>query len=282
MSYNRGMWEALGRLRAQAVVEARLQAHWAVQAIAAAGDGWIERRADDSHTAMTWDGQRLVGAVASSGLAIGLAVDSLTLVALRGGEAVASLPLVERTLADAVAWADAQHAAAAGAPIRGIAVRSYDMPEHPIRNGATFTADRASLGELAAWYAIGAEVLRDVAAEPGAAPLLVWPHHFDLGTIVFLDPPGEHARQIGAGMSPGDGSYAEPYFYVTPYPIPEGVQWPALAGGGIWRRQGWTGAVLTRSVLVAVGDAPTRRTRAHEFVRSAIAGSRHVIASSAK
>jgi hypothetical protein len=227
---------------------------------------------------MRWDGQRLVGEAAPSGLAIGLAVESLTLVALRGSEVVASLLLVERTLADAVAWTDAQHAAAAGTPVRGIAVRSYDMPVHPVRNGATFTADRASLGELAAWFAIGAEVLRDVAAEPGAVPLLVWPHHFDLGTIVFLDPPGEHARQIGVGLSPGNGSYAEPYFYVTPHPIADGVQWPELAGGGVWRREGWTGAVLTASKLVAAGDASARRASAHEFLTSAMTGSRAVIA----
>src|SRR5262245_23535607 len=104
------MWEALGRVGGPGVVEARLQAHWAVQAIAAAGDGWIAHRSDDSHTAMTWKEQRLVGETAPSGLAIGLAVDSLTLVAARGNETVASLPLVERTLAEAVAWADGQHA----------------------------------------------------------------------------------------------------------------------------------------------------------------------------
>jgi hypothetical protein len=226
---------------------------------------------------MRWDGHRLVGDAAPSGLAIGLEIESLTLVAVRGGGVVASLPLVERTLADAVAWADAQHAAAAGAAVRAIAVRNYDMPEHPVRNGAAFTADRASLGELAAWYAVGDELLRDVAAEPGAVPLRVWPHHFDLGTIVFLDAPGEHARQIGVGLSPGDGSYAEPYFYVTPYPIADGAQWPELAGGGVWRREGWTGAVLTASKLVAAADASARQARARDFLASALAGSRAMI-----
>jgi hypothetical protein len=277
-SYNRGMWEALGHLGTPAIVEARLQAHWAVQVIAAAGDGWIVHRSDDSHTAMMWDGGRLVGATAPSGLAIALEVERLTLVASRAGQTVASLPLVERTLIEALAWADAQHASAAGAQLRGIAVRSYDMPDHPVRGGATFTADRASLGELAAWYAAADEVLRDVAAERGATPLLVWPHHFDLGAIVFLDPPSEHARQIGAGLSPGDRYYAEPYFYVTPYPIADGAQWPALAGGGVWRREGWTGAILTTSALVAAGDGAARRASAREFLGSALAGSRALIA----
>src|SRR5262249_4520783 len=138
-----------------------------------------------------------------------------------------------------------------------------------------FPAARAWLGELGGWFASGGAGLRDV-----AAPFLVWPHHFDLGTIVFLDPPGEHARQIGVGMSPGDGSYAEPYFYVTPFPIADGVPWPPLAGGGVWRRQGWKGAVLTASVLVAAGDASARRGHAREFLSSALAGARHVIASS--
>src|SRR5262249_59938320 len=96
-SYNRGMWESLGRLGGAAIVEARLQAHWAVQAIAAAGDGWIAHRSDDSHTAMRWDGQWLVGEVAPSGLAIGLAIESLALVAVRGDETLASAPLPRPT-----------------------------------------------------------------------------------------------------------------------------------------------------------------------------------------
>jgi hypothetical protein len=273
------MWDLLGCSSASALVEARLQAHWAVQVIAAAGDGWLAKREDDSHTAMTWDPAlgALLGEPAPSGLAVGVAIETLSLVAVRDGKSIAALPLVDRTLADALAWADGQHASAAGTPTRGIAVRTYDMPEAPVRAGAAFTADRGALGELAAWYAIGVEALRDVVSGPGAVPLRVWPHHFDLGTIMFLDRAGDHARQIGAGLSPGDGSYAEPYFYITPYPIAEAAHWAPLAGGGVWHREGWTGAVLTASVIVAAKDADARRTLVGEFVDSAIAGARAVI-----
>ena len=88
----------------------------------------------------------------------------------------------------------------------------------------------------------------------GLGPIRIWPHHFDLGAIL----PGT----IGVGLSPGDAYYAEPYFYVTPpSPIDRG---PAIAGGGFWRTDGWTGAVLLAS---AAG-------RPEAFVESALAAMR--------
>ena len=266
------MWELLGRIDGTTLVQARLQAHWAVQAIAAAADGWLAHREDDSHTAMTWEPQRgaLLGEAAPSGLAVALVLDSLTLIAVHGKDEVAALPLGGCTLTEALAWVDGQHAAAASATPRGIAVRRYDMPAHLVGSGSAFTVDREALAELAAWYAIGAEALHRIVVEP----LRVWPHHFDLGTIVFLDPPGEQARQIGAGLSPGDGSYAEPYFYITPYPVATGTDWPALAGGGLWRHESWTGAVLTASALIANAD---RRASANAFLTSALLGARAVV-----
>lgn len=248
----------------ESLAAARVEAHWAVQVIAAAADRWIARRDDDSHTAMTWIGDRrmLRGEAAPSGLAIGLVLDELALVALRGADAIATLPLAGERLAGAMAWADRQHAGAAGEPPRGIHARDYDMPARP---DAPFARDRDALAELAGWYSRGHGALSQL------GPLHVWPHHFDLGTIVFLDPPGEHARQIGAGLSPGDRYYAEPYLYVTPYPIADGGSWPPLDGGGVWRHEGWTGAVLTATAIAAGGDPGA-------FVRSAIEGARSVIA----
>ena len=56
-------------------------------------------------------------------------------------------------------------------------------------------------------------------------------------------------RTVGAGLSPGDGSYAEPYYYVTPYPYPQGPFFTTKKVGA-WHTDGWVGAVLTASELI--------------------------------
>jgi len=267
-------WSRLGAVTAPRLAAARLELHWAAQVLCAAADGWIDHAADDSHTSMTWDSslRALVGARAPSELALALAVDSFELLALRGAATASRFALAGSTLGDALAWADREEATAASAAPRAIAARTYDMPAHAVSSGGTFTRDADALGELGAWYGAGMLALAGV----GGIPLRVWPHHFDLGTIVYLDQPGERAPQIGVGLSPGDSYYAEPYFYLTPYPIRDGAAFAPLAAGGFWRREGWTGAVLTASALLAA-DASGRAARAASFLESALAASRAVI-----
>ena len=76
--------------------------------------------------------------------------------------------------------------------------------------------------------------------------------------MVAHDDP-EEARSVGVGMTPGDGGYPEPYFYVTPWPYPNPEVLPRLATGS-WHTEGWTGAVLTGTEALA-GEVE-ERTRA--------------------
>jgi hypothetical protein len=99
-----------------------------------------------------------------------------------------------------------------------------------------------------------------------------WPHHFDLAALHVLDPEKdpEEARSVGAGLSPGDESYAEPYFYVSPWPAPEPAALPALPGGAHWHTDGFTSAVLSSSAIVDGGPVETQRERT-EAVLDALA-----------
>src|SRR5262249_51944288 len=136
-----------------------------------------------------------------------------------------------------------------------------DMPESPIRGGGRFLGPSAELAELARWYDRGLDVL----ASAPATPIRIWPHHFDLGSIIYLDAATD-GRQIGLGLSPGDKYYAEPYFYVTPSPTPKDARSAELPSG-TWRREGWTGAVLRGSEISAGADPKT-------FLHAAIAAAR--------
>ncbi len=272
-------WLRLGSPAPTALVDARIQLHWAAQVIAAVADRWIAPQADDSHTNMEWrrDPRALVGHATATGSRIGLRLADATLLYVGEGERVgATLRLEGKTLAEALAWADARVAQAAGERPHGIAARDYDMPAHAVSAGAAFSPAGAAHEELSRWVADADRLLREVAAaEPHATPIRCWPHHFDIGGIAYLGADAAPtAPQIGFGLSPGDGYYAEPYFYVTPHPIRESARFPALAGRGHWRTTGFVGAILTGSAVVASGD---QLAGAKDFFASALAAARAVI-----
>ena len=79
------------------------------------------------------------------------------------------------------------------------------------------------------------------------SPLVLWPHHFDLGFMWFNDPAqhDEHTdAHLNFGFSPGDEKIARPYFYVYGWeeargyltdvaPAPEHWTWEAEAFTGL-------------------------------------------------
>lgn len=268
-----------GQLPSTELQDARVQLHWAAQVLSAAADRWLPPQPDDSHSNMEWlpEPGALVGNAMPSGLRLALALRGFELRAVRGDRTIAALPLMGHTLADAMQWADMQIASAAGGPSRGMQARDYDMPEHPVRAaGGAFSPDSAALAELAGWFTHADVVLREVVARQRCAvPVRVWPHHFDAGSISYLDEPGPSSRQIGFGLSPGDHYYEQPYFYVTAFPLPSTPHFPPLAAGGFWREQApFIGAVLLGSGVAAAAD-PLFASRS--FLETAIAASRTLL-----
>lgn len=51
-------WQRLGSTPPAQLAPARLQAHWAAQVLAAAGETFVPATPDTGHTAMTWDAPR--------------------------------------------------------------------------------------------------------------------------------------------------------------------------------------------------------------------------------
>lgn len=75
-------------------------------------------------------------------------------------------------------------------------------------------------------------------------------------------------------MTPGDAGYAEPYWYVTPWPYPRAELLTPLDAGQ-WHLEDWTGGVLTRADTIATDD---RRARVLGFLRQAEAAARAALA----
>lgn len=264
---------------AAGLTHARNRLHWAAQIPASIGYTFARPEADWSHTSLTGrfvdDAYVLVSWPAEdiAGMRAGLRLHDVTLLAFDAAHVpIATFALEGTTLEDGYAWLAAQvqrHGAPAAKPL----VRpDHELPHDDVADGAPFTFERPACRALADWYACAEHTLRVVVPRyPEASPIRCWPHHFDLATLLTLDPEcdPEVARSIGAGFVPGDSSYGEPYFYVTPWPYPEAPKLPMLEGGH-WHEEGWFGAVLPGSELLDAGDAPEQVAYLLQFLESAI------------
>jgi hypothetical protein len=283
-------WKPLRRRPAGGLTDARLQAHWAVQTIAAVGKVMVPPREDWSHTAMTWLDPlgMLAGGFTRHGYRVAVRPRDLCLAVLDADDAVEwSLELDGKTLAEAVAWLT-ETLTLQGEPPPPLDPYRDDLPEHPVGRGEPFRLDEPALfADLARWFGNAAQLLTVLAGHTlGAGTVRCWPHHFDIATLILLDaddPDPETARSINVGLSPGDGSYDEPYFYIAPWPAPRDVEKEALAGGGLWHTEDFIAAVLPASRLPDLEPVgPDRRAQeqaeqVYAYLRTAMAACRALL-----
>jgi hypothetical protein len=269
-------WQRLGALAPAALGPAREALHHAVQIVAAAGETFIAHEDDTSHTALVWmEGQAALAGREIPGrwpCRLAVRVHDLTLLLVdRQGAPHAALALEARTPAEASVWAaEALRNHSHGEHGHALVHPGFEIPGRVAR----FAAPDEALAELARWYAnadleLGAFARRTL----GAGPVLCWPHHFDIASLVSLTPP----RTVGVGLSPGDAEIPEPYLYVTHYPPSTGAALPPLDAGG-WHTKAWLGAVLRGSELVAAGDARAQPSLWRRFVSGAVDASKKLAA----
>ena len=277
-------WENLGAVDPRELTDARLQLHWAAQAAAAVGRQLVPHQPDFGEQSFQWlAGPRaLAQGIVEGRFRSAVRPSPAALLLLdENGATLAELPLEGRTLDAAYEWVRAEVERLLGRPLEQPLERpGEDFPAHPVGCGAPFSSAGPAFAEVGRYFADADRVLRALAnRNPGASPVRCWPHHFDLATLILLeetDP--EKARSIGVGLSPGDGSIAEPYFYVLPWPAPATHALPGLAGGGRWQTAGWVGAVLEASTFTNAGSNGSQARRVEDFLDSAVAGSRRLLA----
>jgi hypothetical protein len=265
-------------------VDARLQLHHAAQIMVSSAISYLPAKADDSHTNMEWlpDLRALAinVLVPATQFRFALRTEDLTLLSLAGGTLRSSFPLDGRTVTEALQWTVSELTREGLAPERLTTKKHYEIPAHPVAGGATYRlGDGSAFRELANAYDDANMVASAVQARtPSASDVRCWPHHFDLATLITLQPGGQgNARTIGVGLSPGDDSYAEPYFYVTPYPSPPAADLPRLPAGH-WHIKGWVGATLPTSELTQAATGDDQEAVVTAYVDAALVECRRALA----
>lgn len=115
-------------------------------------------------------------------------------------------------------------AAVAGVP-PGRDSGTYD-PVTAWRPDAPLAVDAGAAATLAAWFDLGTAALGRLTAElDDAAPITLWPEHFDVATT---------AGEVNYGASPGDDDHPRPYLYVGP--------WLPRTGDPFWNEP-WGGSI---------------------------------------
>ncbi|MGH6848532.1 MAG: DUF5996 family protein [Methylocella sp.] len=271
-------WRPLRGIDQRRLSAARLQAHHAVQWLARAARAYVPSQKDDSHTNLGWDNS-LDGFTThrlKKGIHLGLKIADLALV-LHGDETTArmqSFSLNGHTDAQARLWLGAQ-LGARGLDTRALDAPSpYELPAHAVTQGAAYgVADAAdTFLELSAWFA-NAEFLlvrvqrQMIGRKLSASDVRCWPHHFDLATLAsFPARDADVTAYVGAGLSPGDAYYDEPYFYVSVYPQPDSTALPSLPKPGHWHTHEFTAAIAPAHEIVA---ANSQKAVADEFLKAA-------------
>ncbi len=263
---NKPHWRPFRGIDRGQLHEARLQSHYAVQWLARVARAYIPPQPDDGHTSLLWE-DGLDGFVThplTDGARLSLQISTLTL-AVHGDEQGngQSVSLIGRSNKEVRQWLGEQ-LAVRGIDARGLDAPSpYEIPEHAIADGAAYGPARlaGALAELAAWYA-NADVLlgrvrdRMTGLTLAASPVCCWPHHFDLATLTTLPTRhGDMMGSIGAGFSPGDQYYDEPYFYVSVYPEPDPTTLPLLPAMGHWHTREFTAGIKLAHNILAATDA---------------------------
>ena len=273
-------WEPVESIPLEELVKTREQLHHAIQAIAAAGKYLIPNRSDDSHTSLHWNenDQAFEGESISldPSLRVGLRPSDLSFYLTDSKSGIQSeFTLNNKTLGQGFSWMSEQ-LKNTGLDISDLNLKlHYEIPSKTFSPDQPFKISQPNyFNTLSLYYANATSILSAIKSVlPEASEIRLWPHHFDIATLLTLDKDksAEEARSIGIGFSPGDEGYEEPYFYLTPWPYPriQDINFPELSAGN-WHTEGWVGAILS------VSDIIHRRTSNGLLLIFLIAGFPHV------
>ncbi len=257
-------------------VVARQQLHQAIQIPAAVARSFLPYRQDDSHASLDWLSRPKALASQwighSSRYRLALRFEDFTLLWLDGNlQIMGAYALHDRTFSDCLAWTAYWLEVIGFSPADFQWKLPYALPDYATDQGKRFSYDpEGAFDELAHYFSLVDALLRaNINNRKDASPVRCWPHHFDLSTLITLQPhqDPEKIRSVSAGLSPGDAFYPEPYAFITPWPYPEASEelLPDLGEGSFWHRHEWVGVVLPAKAIAKKESQAAQRARLQTF-----------------
>ena len=271
-------WIKLNSFSIEEIAEARKQLHQAAQLPAIAGRCLNPKDSGDNFASLIWNKNnnwltsQILG---ESELRTALNVSEFELLVInKQNELVNSLNLNSKTYDDAFKWLTDKLSQRGFDPNRFSKKLPYRIPEYSTANGEPFKQENgAAFTELQNYYSNAAFVLENISnKEKDVSPVQCWPHHFDIAALITIEsnPNSEKSKSIGVGLSPGDESYSEPYFYISPWPYPENKDDLPKLNYGHWYKQGWFGGILTASEITSTRSASKQLKIAENFIEAGI------------
>ncbi len=237
------------------MIEAKSQAHYAAQWLARYGRSYLVPLKDDSHTAILWNqSAKMFLSLSSRQGALAFDIPTLTLFWLDPrGSMGTGFSLDGKTDKEVEGLLRAMLGEVGLNPAALKTELPYEMKGHEIGSGGAYEikGNEKGLRTLADLYHQASGILEGVKKrEMGASQVRCWPHHFDIATLMSLDreKDPEKAKSIGVGFSPGDQTYQEPYYYITPWPYPDTSDLLADPELFDWHTEGFIAAVIPQSM----------------------------------
>jgi hypothetical protein len=275
------VWRSVGAVDPLSLVEARNQAHHALQLPAKAASAFVPFRENYSHLNFGWVDHH--SAFVSHDIPtdqgvvqFGIRLADLTLLILLEGTIHNSYPMHSQTHQTAQTWLLSQ-AEGFGLPIEKFPNNPpSSIPDHPVASGAAYDLEShaEAMAEFCNYYGNANLVLATIReayldVHPGPNEIRMWPHHFDIAVLVSLEEgDSETAKAFGFGFEPGDQTCEQPYFYTYPWPRsqrPDSL--PELASLGEWTDPGmWLGTWLKGEEIVKI-PAAQQQVKVEAYLR---------------
>jgi len=256
-------WQPVQYSDTVALHQTTQQLHHAAQFIAMIGQSYLPPQDDDSHTNAEWLPQQnaLAGDWVTGGkdtFRVAVSYPDFALQILLENDIVGgSFSLDGHTFEEAEAWLKGQVSALELEGSKLQRIQHYDLPDHPISNGAAFELkDKKHLQELANWRTNAHLLLQNFTEKfEHASPVRTWPHHFDTGSYipVAFDEQGNATKSIGIGLAIADEGIKELYWYVNHFAKDLDIDYtkrPDIPNPGYWQGEEHLMAVLPASAVI--------------------------------
>lgn len=219
---------------------ARRRFHAASQWLARLAYAYATPLPDDAHSSLIWRGD-LITTVPLGADAVVASLNGITL-ELRLGDVAVSLDGLDEGERESRIRATLSKTGFAPEKLELDLPWGTEAPSASHKDEESdVNADSAKL--LVDLYRTAADRLGEVVeSDAGASPVRLWPHHFDIATLLKGAPEAGENATVGVGLAPDDASSDTPYLYVSPWPYLEG-NLPKTPSGWTWHTEGFTALI---------------------------------------